>query len=98
MKLKDINHFHPIMEMAPGPTVELALSGFGREARTSGAVEHTHAVDLDRYGGRHFHSGPVGPSGRPLGYSSRTLDPLMPPEVQPSDDAKVRVWDDRLRK
>ena len=95
MKLVDARHFHPILAIAPGPKVAFYL--YTGEAAVSGAVEHEHPVNLDAFGGRHFHSAGIGPEGRPLGYSTRTLEEVQPPQLTPSDHAKVRVWDDRLR-
>jgi hypothetical protein len=95
VRLRDRHHFHPILAMPPGPDVAPALAT--GTVRIAGGVEHEHAVDRDAFGGRHFHSGALGPNGEPLGYSAGSLEAIAPPELQPSDNARVRVWDDRLR-
>ncbi len=95
MKLRDHRHHHPILNERPGPTVGPRLAA-GPAVQAIGAVTHEHPVDLDQFAGRHFHSGPVGPDGRPLGYSTDELAELAPQHLRPSDRARVRVWDPRL--
>ncbi len=96
MKLRDHCHHHPILAIPAGPDVGPALAG-GLRVDGIGAVTHEHPVDLGQFGGRHFHSGPIGPDGRPLGYSTNELAELAPRQLRPSDRAGVRVWDPRLR-
>ncbi len=93
--LRDSRHFHPVLAVPAGAGVGPYLALRGAGIRAVAAVEHEHPVDAGRFGGRHYHSEPVGPNGEPLGYSAAALADVAPPELRPSDDARVRLWRER---
>ncbi|MHB8420643.1 MAG: hypothetical protein ACYDCL_21435 [Myxococcales bacterium] len=100
MKQTDRRHWHHVIRARACPPDDPDCSALfdlflrSADAQATGAVDHRHPHELAR---PHYHSGPLGPGGYPLGFSRSREADVAPEAVTPSDDAKVRVWDDRLR-